>query len=152
MPRTPELTDQQLLAAYRATTYSVAAPGRTLFLRVDQFDAQLAKLLREAGVEQAALLTAWNPRSKAQAHHLNEASQAALVHELAAAGYPCLTGRNVPTDSASTAAQWTEASVLAMGLPLTPARELAARYGQLAFVWIDHEATPRLLLTAAPTP
>jgi hypothetical protein len=38
--------------------------------------------------------------------------------------------------------------VLALDIPLDAARTFAARYGQLAFLWIDEQATPRLVVTA----
>ena len=44
---------------------------------------------------------------------------------------------------------WNEESVLALDISLPAARDLAARYGQLAFLWIDRQATPRLIITAA---
>jgi hypothetical protein len=151
MPDPPAVPDPQLLAAYRATHYVVRAPGRDLHLRIDQYDAQLAKLLREAWVDSAALITAWNPGSQRQASQLNHALQSQLVNALAADGHPCLHGRNEPAVESAREA-WQEESVLALGITLASARAIAARYGQLAFVWIDQDATPRLRLTAAGTP
>jgi hypothetical protein len=148
----PGKLDETLLAAYRATCYRVQAPGAELQLRIGQPDAQLAKLLREAWVERAALLSAWNPGSQTQARERNEASHEALVRELKAAGYPCLPGMNEPDGSASGRSRWIEPSVLALDLTLEAAHEFAARYGQLAFLWIDRQATPQLMVTAAASP
>jgi hypothetical protein len=146
-PPTQHLPDDRLLAAYRATRYRVAAPGRDLLLRVDRYDEQLAKLLREAWVDSAALITAWNPRSQRQEEARNRALQEQLVRELEAAGHPCLPGRNeAPLEES---VDWNEDSVLALDISLDQARVIAARYGQHAFLWIDREATPRLVLTAA---
>jgi hypothetical protein len=125
----------------------VQAPGAELQLRIGQYDPQLAKLLREAWVEHAALLTAWNPGSRSHDQASNEASQAALLQELQASGYPCLPGRNEP--QAGNGSAWIEPSVLALDVPLDAARAIAARYGQLAFLWIDRKATPQLVITAA---
>ncbi len=136
----------ELLASYRAARYRVFAPGRELQLRIDQHDEGLAKLLREAWVEGAALLTAWNPGSQPQPLERNRASQKQLVRELEAAGHPCLAGRN---EAATGNEAWNEDSVLALDISLAAARALAARYGQLAFLWIDGQATPRLVITAA---
>lgn len=135
-----------LLAAYRATCYRVWAPGRELQLRIDQPDEGLAKLLREAWVDGAALLTAWNPRSQRQSQQDNRALQKQLLRELEAAGRPCLVARN---EAAGGDEAWNEESVLALDISLPAARDLAARYGQLAFLWIDRQATPRLIITAA---
>lgn len=148
-PDTQPIPDASLLAAYRATCYRVSAPGRELLLRIDQSDAQLAKLLREAWVSHAALLTAWNPGSRPQPLEQNRALQTQLVRELEAAGYPCLAGRNeAASPDPATEHTWNEDSVLALDIPLDAARTFAARYGQLAFLWIDEQATPRLVVTA----
>ncbi|MFO7324820.1 MAG: DUF3293 domain-containing protein [Pseudomonadota bacterium] len=147
IPDPRHLPDDRLLAAYRATRYRVSAPGRDLLLAVDRYDEQLAKLLREAWVDSAALITAWNPRSQQQETERNRALQDQLVRELQAAGHPCLPGRNeAPIDDPE---DWNEDSVLALDISLEEARAIAARYGQHAFLWIDKEATPRLVLTAA---
>lgn len=139
--------DDRLLAAYRATGYRVYAPGRELLLHIDQHDAQLAKLLREAWVDRAVLLTAWNPGSRPHDTERNLLLQKQLVDELEAAGHPCLAGRNeAPAESGD---DWHEESVLALDIDLAAARVIAARYGQLAFLWIDGQATPRLVITAA---
>lgn len=143
-------TLEQLLAAYRASCYRVWAPGGELLLRVDQHEPKLAKLLREAWVEGAALLTAWNPRSTPQPLHVNQSRQAALERELRTAGCACLRARNEPAVDSATNAQWIEESVLALGLTLGKAHELAAGHDQLAFLWITSDATPRLMTTTAP--
>jgi hypothetical protein len=146
-PDTQLTPDDRLLIAYRTTRYRVSAPGRDLLLTVDRHDAELAKLLREAWTDSAALITAWNPRSRRQEDTRNRALQAQLVRELEADGHPCLPGRNeAPIGDAI---DWTEDSVLALGITLEKARAVAARYGQYAFLWIDKSATPRLVLTAA---
>jgi hypothetical protein len=145
----PHTAVDALVTAFRSTCYHVAAPGQDLQLRVGQYNAGLAKLLREAWVQGAALLTAWNPGSRLHAREWNEAAQQALERELAAAGHPCLPARNEPDDFATQGRTWIEASVLALGITLPAAREVAARYGQLAFLWIDESATPQLVITAA---
>lgn len=142
--------DESQLSAYRATCYRVAAPGREITLRIDQHDEQLAKLLREAGVHRAALLTAYNPHGRPRPLPQNEAAQQALETELGNAGHPCLAARNEPLAEADQAT-WTERSVLALDVELQAAHAIAARHGQLAFLWIDQGATPRLIATA-PAP
>lgn len=138
----------ELLAAYRATRYRVFAPGRELLLHIDQRDESLAKLLREAWVEGGALLTAWNPGSQHQSLEKNRALQKQLVGELETAGHPCLAARN-EAQADQAADVWNEDSVLALDIGVDAARDIAARYGQLAFLWIDRQATPRLIITAA---
>jgi Protein of unknown function (DUF3293) len=137
----------RLLAAYCVTCYRVRAPKGELLLHVDEHDAGLARLLRDTGVDTAALLTAWNPGSRMQPPEVNRAMQAALERELHEAGIVCLHGMNEGPIDSSTAVSWSEESLLAMGISLEGAHGLALRYGQLAFLWIDAEATPRLFLT-----
>lgn len=149
MPDSRPLTDE-LLTAYRNTRYRVYAPGRELVLGIDRYDEGLSKLLREAWVDSAALLTAWNPDSKPHPLEENRRRQKELVRELEAAGCPCLGGRNEPGHDAQDGPDWTEESVLALDLNLQAARRIAQRYGQLAFLWTDRQATPRLIITAAP--
>jgi hypothetical protein len=151
MKNTPRPLDDSLLASYHSTCYRVRAPGVELQLRIGQYDAHLAKVLREAWVASAVLLTAWNPGSRQQTRQQNDASQEALLQELKAAGYPCLAGTNEAENTAESGTNWHETSVLALDVPLASAREIAARYGQLAFLWIDQQATPRLEITATPS-
>lgn len=138
----------RLAGAYLRTTYRVWVSGQVLQLRVGKQDAELARLLREAAVRGAALLTAWNPHSQRRDRDWNDSAQARLLAELAQAGYPCLPARNEP-DPPHGGEDWTEEGVLVLDLTLPAARALASRYGQLAFLWIDTRATPQLIFTAA---
>lgn len=135
-----------LEAAYRAALYRIAAPAGEIRLRVGQYSQELADLLREAGVEEAALLTAFNPGSQAQLSCWNHASQQRLIAELTGGGYRLLHGCN-----SDPAGQWPEQSALVLGMPLPAARACAARYQQLAFLWMQAgAATPRLIPAATP--
>lgn len=138
----------RLAAAYLHTTYRVCAPGQELQLQVGRQDPGLAKLLREAWVQGAALLTAWNPGSQPCTRAVNESAQQGLLAELSRAGKPWLPARNEPRATVA-GEDWTEESVLVLDLTLPAARALAARYGQVAFLWIDARATPQLVFTAA---
>jgi len=140
-------TLEQLLAAYRAARYRVWAPGGDLLLQVDRQEPRLAKLLREAWVGEAALLTAWNPGSVPQPLHVNQSRQSELERELRNAGCACLRARNEPAVDSATSQEWIEESVLALGITLDKAHELAAHHGQVAFLWITSDATPRLVTT-----
>jgi hypothetical protein len=140
-------TLEQLLTAYRAARYRVWAPGGEFLLQVDRPEPRLAKLLREAWVEGAALLTAWNPGSVEQPLHVNQSMQSDLERELSNAGCACVRARNEPAVDSSTNQDWIEESVLALGITLAKAHELAAHHGQVAFLWISSDATPRLVTT-----
>jgi hypothetical protein len=66
-----------------------------------------------------------------------------LLAELGAGGYRLLPGRNEDP-----CGQWpVEESVLVLGMDLAAARDCAARYGQVAFLWTDAAATPQLIQT-----
>lgn len=137
--------DHVLKTAYRAALYRVLAPAGELLLKVDQPSPGLADLLREAGADQAALLTAFNPHSQIQTAGWNRTAQARLLAQLAAEGY-----RPLPACNGDPAGRWpVEHSVLVPGMDLPAARRIAARYQQVAFLWIDARGTPRLVETRA---
>jgi Protein of unknown function (DUF3293) len=138
------LTDR-LRLAYRAAHYRFDVPGAPLLLQVDQHSAALQQLLRDAGRSCAAALTAFNPRGELQAEHSNLHAQQQLVVELEALWCLCILGRHEDPKG-----QWPpEISALALGLDRPNAHALAARYGQLAFLWCDASGTPRLVETGA---
>lgn len=136
--------DSALEAAYRAARYRIATPRGELVLRVDEHSQPLADLLHQAGVSQAAVLTAFNPHSQAQPAQWNHDAQQRLLAELEASGCRVLHGCN-----SDATGHWVEHSALVLGMELPAARQYASRYQQVAFVWIDAEATPRLVETDA---
>jgi hypothetical protein len=134
-----------LAAAYRATHYWISAPAGELSVRVGQRSDQLAALLQSLGAGEAALLTAFNPRSEIQSGELNRVAQDRLLAELGASGYRLLPARNVDPSG-----QWpVEESLLVLGMDLAAARDCAVRYGQVAFLWTDAAATPQLIQAMA---
>jgi hypothetical protein len=132
-------------AAFRATRYHFDSPDGELLLQVDVAHAGLAALLRRHGAGCAAVVTAFNPQAIRQDDARNLAAQTSLHGDLTAAGVTFLAGRNEDPSG-----QWpSEPSCLMIGMPLAEARALAARYGQLAFLWTDAtSAAPRLIETA----
>lgn len=139
--------NEALRAAFRATLYQFDSPEGELLLRVDAPNAALVRFLRGQGADSMAVLTAFNPQARQQEIAANRASQELLRRDLTAAGHVLLPGRNVDP-----AGQWpVEDSFLVPGINLQAARSFAARYGQLAFLWMDTSgATLRLVETAAP--
>lgn len=135
----------ELESAFRRTHYRVLASSSELLLRVDQHEPALATVLHANEAHCAALLTAFNPGGRRQAPFHNRRSQQRLQRELQCRGYTTIEGRNEDPRG-----RWpVEPSMLALGLPLVQARQLAVRYGQLAFLWMDESGTPRLIETAA---
>lgn len=129
------------LAAYRATRYAVH-DDPPIVLRIDEPSPALAALHARFAAPCSAYLTAWNPLGEASADAENEALHAALVGALDASGHAFVHG--VGRDPTG---EWPgEASLLVPGMALVPACELAARFGQNAFVWSGADAIPRLIL------
>ena len=116
-----------------------------MLLKVDEPNTALTDLLRSLNAAGAAVITAFNPHGRRQDDALNRAAQKQLLSDLRSAGYALLPGRNEDP-----AGVWpVEESFLVLGIGLPAARMLAARYGQLAFLWSAANATPRLVETAA---
>lgn len=139
---------RELRKTFRGVHYCVTAPRGDLLLRVDQRHPDLAALLEESGASQAALLTAFNPGARRAAPFRNQRAQRRLREEIAHRGYRTLAGRNEDPRG-----RWpTEPTLLVLGLPLQVARRLAAGHGQVAFLWIQSDGTPRLVETAALRP
>jgi len=102
-----------------------------------------ARLDRMTALESdyAAIVTAWNPFSRALKAADNRLRQKQLVHELHAMGLETL-----PAEGRDRQGQWpAEDSVLAPGLTQTQAGSLLARYQQHALVWIAHDTPIQLL-------
>jgi hypothetical protein len=136
--------EKELESAFRRTNYRVFA-DTTLLLRVDRAEPALRVLLHEADADSAALLTAFNPGGLRQPPFRNRQSGQRLGRELARAGFTAIAGRNEDPHG-----RWpVEPSLLVLALPWPRAHALAARYGQVAFLWIEADGTPRLIETAA---
>jgi hypothetical protein len=143
LPPTAQL-DERLRAAYRATQYRFNAPGGELQLQVDCSSDALRELLRHAQPPCAAVLTAFNPGSVLQQPGCNLRAQSALEEELRTLGLECIPGRHEDPEG-----RWpVESGLLALGLDRHAAHAIA-RYGQLAFLWSDASATPRLVETTS---
>jgi hypothetical protein len=143
MSVTGKVTESQR-AAFRAANYYFRSPEGELLLKVDEPNTALADLLRSEDAAGAAVITAFNPHGRRQDAAHNRAAQNQLLGDLRAAGLTLLPGRNEDP-----AGVWPEESFLVLGIGLATARLLAARYGQLAFLWTDAaSATPRLMETA----
>lgn len=143
---------EELCAAYRATTYRVDVCGGSFDLRIDEPHAAMAQWLRNAGKTSAAVITAWNPHSRPTAPPVNARRQRQLQRVLHAQGLEWLPACNLAPIDGATPSSWNEDSLLVPGIDVESARTIAARFGQVAFVWFDQHATPRLVFTAAGMP
>jgi hypothetical protein len=132
-----------LIAAYRSTDYQADA-SPTVTLRIDLHDPDVDALLVGRGVETAAFLTAFNPLSEPTGNAANARAQGCLVHDLATLGIAHIAGRGIGHDGT-----WPpEPSVLALGISRISAEELARRYHQNAFLWVQRGTAPELVLTS----
>lgn len=133
---------RDLIEAYRSTLFRCGDGPGAFVLRIGACSAALTDLYAEAGVSQAAYVTAFNPGSETQSADVNAAAHTRLGAELAAAGYRVVQGAGEDPDG-----RWpAEPSYLVLGMDLEAARELGQRYGQNAIVWAGAEAVPELLL------
>lgn len=133
------MTDAHLLAAYRATRWTVWIPGRTLTLRIDEVFPAPPELLP------AGVVTAYNPASEPRAQAVNRAAHARLERALAERGAslaPTLAGGTGPE-----AGRWDEPGFLVSGIARDLLVAVAGRFGQNAIVWLDEDGLPRLVST-----
>ena len=131
----------ELIDAYRATNYRVL--GQNPFvLNIGQSSKPLQKLYDEHGCRSAAFITAWNPFSQPTDDTENSRLQALLETELLVVSTALFAGMGEDPSG-----QWPgEKSTLALGLSLTSAKSIGTRFKQNAFVWIDRDANPELLI------
>jgi hypothetical protein len=133
------LISEQLLAAWMATEYRIFIGAETLVMRIDHRNADLGGLLDAAGVESAAFVTAWNPRSTVVSDEANGRAQEALIGKLETAGLGWWPGAGI--DPASGHA---EDSFLILGIGAEEAEALAGAFGQDAIVLVGRDCVPKL--------
>lgn len=137
------MLDDDLIAAYRATAYTVLLPDGEIVVRVDAPNPPLDRLLAALGARTAVFVTAWNPRSRSRPQAENEAAAARLADEAAARGW-----RSLPQEGRGDDGVWpAEPGLLLLDLGPAEALALAERHGQNAVVWCEVGAAARLLLT-----
>jgi hypothetical protein len=128
----------ELVAAYRATEYRVAAQD-PFTLHVDQHSAALAKLFRDTGNTQAGFLTADNPFSVPASERANRFKQALLRF--------LLPESSLPTVAHDPTGRWPdEHGFLVMGWSLRAVKALGITFGQNAVLWMGEDAVPKLVL------
>lgn len=135
--------DEVLVAAYRATEYVVAV-SPPFILRVGSRSDELDRLMHLHGVDCAAYVTAWNPRSVPLSCDENRAAQERLERELRAAGHVL-----IPGEGRDPTGRWpVEPGVLVPGLPRTRAIDIGRVYRQHAVLWVCRGAVVELVLVA----
>lgn len=131
-----------LLRAYRETHYEARMPDAApLTLRIDEHSPRLLAEHRKLDVSASLFITAHNPSGQRLPREENQRRHRSLMKMLQGHAARVWDGRGFHP-----AGGWEERSVLALGVPLDPARALGRRLGQNAIVWCGADAVPRLIL------
>ena len=129
--------DPELLRAYEETDYIVSDdPPLVLHVGDQNDDARI--LLASFGVTTAAFVTAWNPGSKKLSEDDNLDRQMELLSEIEARRLNYLVGYGERDD-------WREYSYLILGIDRQDASDLALKFEQNAYVWLDDAGVPALV-------
>jgi len=118
------VSDRDLLAAYRSTTWTVQTADEELLVRPG---TPAPEPLRPS-----AIVTAYNPASRRATAHENDRADAALRARLGALGHPLLR-----TLARGSQPEWNEPGWCVAGPVRQIAVSLAAELGQNAILWID---------------
>jgi len=133
---------EDLLEAYRRTTFLADTPRARLALRVGQRSAQLDDLLATHDVTSWAYVTAFNPGSQLLPVEENLPRHRELERLVASLGYESYPGEGVGDDG-----QWPpEASFLVLGIARNDAARLGQRFGQIAVVYGELGQTAELVV------
>lgn len=127
--------------AFLAARYVIETPDSDLVLHIDQPSEAAQALLTALGANCAAIITAHNPAAASTDSSPNMAAQEALEHDAQALGLICLHGYN----SAGDGGPPVEPTVVLVDPARAESDALARRYGQLAYVLVDKNGTPRLV-------
>ena len=111
-----------------------------VLMKIDQQNDDLRVLLGSMGVESAAFITAWNPRSEQLSDDENDDRQAILLTDIETMRLNYLVGYGQLDD-------WQEYSYFVLGIDKDQATAMATRYEQNAYVWIGPAGIPELITT-----
>ncbi len=114
-----------------------------LVARLSRPAFEIERLLTRLGAASGSFITAWNPRSEAASPVETATAAAALAAEILACGWRALPHRGVGDDPAWPA----EEGWFLLDLDEATATNLAAAYGQNAYVRIERGRVARLVET-----
>ena len=135
------IVSSEQLAAFHATEYHVDAANGSFILRVGEHSPALQQLHEAHGAISSAYLTAWNPLGEIVSPDRNAESQTGLQHDLDDLHITAVQGEGRDPSS-----NWTEQSLLAVGLSREQAVALGNKYQQLAILFSGIDAVPQLVL------
>lgn len=133
--------DPDLIRAYRSARYRVQASPQPFVLTVDAHSSRLAALICKLPARTAALVTACNPEGVLLTPQENRVAMAQLRSELRGRCAGLLDAQN-----SGAAGDWTEPSLLVLGLSREAACALGRRWRQNAILHAIADAVPRLVL------
>lgn len=133
-------SDESLIAAYLETRWTGALPAGGEFDVGIGEAAEGERILASLGSATAAILTAWNPRSRVLAAEENRRRNDRLREEIAKLGLHSI-------HCVGAAGEWREESILVPDLPLGRATGLGRDFEQNAIVWWDRAMAPALVVT-----
>lgn len=138
----PEAGESELFEAYRNTTYVAETPAGELRLRPGEPNSELERLdLPGRSSDEWAFITAWNPKSEQLDDAENAERQRGLEKRLRRSAHDVFPG-----EGRANSGDWPpEASLLAVGIQLERAVELAGKYGQNAILAGRAGEAPRLV-------
>lgn len=135
------VSDEAVLAVYRATTWTVDAPAGPLPVRPGEPVAPDSLPLP------AAVLTAYNPRSEIRTASENRRANEALAEELRRCGLEPRAA--LAHGSGPGRERWDEPGFLVTGGELRAVVTLAARFDQNAILWIGADGVPVIVSARA---
>lgn len=131
--------DASLIQKYLDTDY-IISDDPPLLMKIGEQSDDLRVLLGSMGVESAALITAWNPRSEQLTDDENDDRQGVLLTDIEKIRLNYLIGYGQLDD-------WQEYSYLVLGIDQDQATAMATRFEQNAYVWIGPAGIPELITT-----
>ena len=131
--------DASLIQKYLDTDY-IISDDPPLLMKIGEQSDDLRVLLGSMGVESAALITAWNPRSEQLTDDENDDRQGMLLTDIEKIRLNYLVGYGQLDD-------WQEYSYLVLGIDQDQATAMATRFEQNAYVWIGPAGIPELITT-----
>ena len=131
--------EPSLRQKYLDTDY-IISDDPPLLMKIGEQSDDLRVLLGSMGVESAAFITAWNPRSEQLTDDENDDRQGMLLTDIEKMRLNYLVSLGQLDD-------WQEYSYLVLGIDKDQATAIATRFEQNAYVWIGPAGIPELITT-----
>lgn len=131
----------QLFEEYLNTNYVVSDGGVELTMRIHEKNSDLDDVFSKEGEKTGVFLTAYNPHSKELSRAENESRQAELISILKEKGYKFFYGYGEGDN-----VNWKpEPSFLIVGIDFQNSLDLAGKFEQNAFVYLEKGKPPILI-------